>query len=127
MTTTYGLLRSDELRQIRDTVLNPDGSLPQSANKRTYYTDKFYGVLDADLAAATNPLTGTTANVRRLKYSNVTTGTTMVVDSATVSVRNRSESMTGARGTLCLVEYLGAEYIFVWVDCEVSATLLAAL
>lgn len=127
MTTTYGLLRSDELRQIRDTVLNPTGSLPQSAGSRSYNVDKFYGVLNADLAAATNPLTGTTANVRRLKYSNVTTGTTMVVDSATVSVRNRSESMTGVRGTLCLVEYLGAEYIFIWVDCEVSATLLAEL
>lgn len=125
--TVYGLLSSAETREIRDKVLHPNKETPQSPGKRSYYIDEFYAVLNADLAAATNPLTGTTADVRRLKYSDITTDTTMVVDSETISTRNRSESMTGARGTLCLVKYLGAEYIFVWVDCEVSSTLLAAL
>lgn len=127
MTTTYGLLRSDELRQIRDTVLNPNGSLPQSPGSRSYYVEKFYGVLDSDLTAATNALIGSDVGVKRLKYIDITVDTEMEVDTETITVKSRSESMTGARGTLCLVSYMGAEYIFEWIDCEVSTTLLEIL
>lgn len=125
---TYGLLRSEELREIRQKVLYGNKDAPQQTQSSFIYTDEFYGVLNADLAAATNPLTGhTSVNVTVLRYIDITVNTNMELSTTVISGVNRSESLTGARGTLCLLKYIGAEYVFKWIDCEVSTTLLNAL
>lgn len=129
--SSYGLLPSEEMREIRRRVLSNNRDSRTNYYEYSEPSDEFYGVLNADLAAATNPRTGyTNADVRILKYSSITTNRNLGYQSGSyglVNVINRSESLSGARGTLCLIRRILEEYAFIWVDCEISSDLLGSL
>ena len=129
--SSYGLLRSDEMLEIRRRVLSSNRELYTNYSQYSIQPDEFYGTLNEDLAAATNPRTGyTDADVRILGYTDI--GANVNIDHVTgsdgiINVINRSESLSGARGTLCLVRRIIAEYAFIWIDCEISTDLLGSL
>ena len=129
--SSFGILPSEEMREIRRRVLSNNREAYAYLQANQIPSEEFYAVLNADLVAATNPRTGyTNADVRILGYSDITTNRNIGYQSGSyglVNVINRSESLSGARGTLCLVRRILAEYAFIWVDCEISTDLLGSL
>lgn len=120
MSKEFGVFSVGDAKEIKRRVLGNDRASLPSVNSSEYQENRYYGVLAENLAAATNPYGGwTSAKVRVLRYSNYiarnmepATG-----DNALIEVINRSTSLSSSSGKFVIIEKVGTEWTFIWVDC----------
>lgn len=130
MSKEFGVFSVNDAKEIKRRVLSGDRTSLPSVNSGEQLTNKYYGVLTANLGNATNTLTSpSTAYVRIIKYIDVIARTTELAtgDSALLLVVNRCKSVSYTRGTLVVVERIMNEWYISGSDCDSQSSLIAAL
>lgn len=120
MSKEFGVFSVNDAKEIKRRVLSGDRTSLPSVNSGEQLENRYFGVLTENLAAATNPYGGwTSANVRVLKYSDYIARNMEPAagDNALLEVINRSTSLSASSGKFVIIEKIGTEWAFIWVDC----------
>ena len=118
MNNNLGVFTVGDARHIHKEIFGTRMSQPPMDNTRdkTIHNLLYYALLLADLAAATDPLTGyTQANIRVIRYVQPGDGVTLSMEESTtttgiVQVTNRLTSFSASAGDLLLVIRNGSEW-----------------
>ena len=118
MNNNLGVFTVGDARHIHKEIFGTRMSQPPMDNTRdkTIHNLLYYALLLADLAAATDPLTGyTQANIRVIRYVQPGDGVTLNMEESTtttgiVQVTNRLTSFSASAGDLLLVIRNGSEW-----------------
>ena len=118
MNNNLGVFTVGDARHIHKEIFGTRMSQPPMDNTRdkTIHNLLYYALLLADLAAATDPLTGyTQANIRVIRYVQPGDGVTLNMEESTtttgiVKVTNRLTSFSASAGDLLLVIRNGSEW-----------------
>lgn len=130
MSKEFGVFSVNDAKEIKRRVLSSNRTSLPSVNSGEQLEDEYYAVLTEDLVAATDPLTGfTECVVRLLKYDDYSARSMRLVesDSGLLTVIHRYEGIEADRGSLVVVKKLKNEWCVRAIDCDASATLIAAL
>lgn len=121
MSKEFGVFGVNDARLIRQRVLGDARStMSGDGGDNVTHQNRYYGVLTENLAAATNPYAGwTSAEVRILRYTDRSSRNMEPApgDNALLEVINRSTSLSASSGKFVIIEQVGLEWSFIWVDC----------
>lgn len=130
MSKEFGVFSVNDAKEIKRRVLSGDRTSLPSVNSGEQLENRYFGVLNEDLAAAANPLTEPeTAQVRIIKYLSRKDRTMELVpgDSGLLTVVHRCSEIEYERGTFVVVDRMQDEWYISGSDCSANEDNITAL